>query len=90
VAARLTGQAIDTDRRLDVLRGEEADLVERMAGERSAAAAARVFRDDALIARVARAEQHLGRELERALAMLARLRAGRGDRAPDELGSFCG
>ena len=73
---------------------EEQELVEALLAEREAAAARAVYADDAVVQRVARAESHLSRELDRALAAFERVRAARGrhQASPaDEggLGSFC-
>jgi hypothetical protein len=73
---------------------EEAALVETLLAERCAAAARAVYADEGVIQRVARAESHLSRELDRALAALERVRAARAKREtspvdPVGLGSFC-
>ena len=74
---RLEQAVAEHERTTAERRDEEARLVAELLREREAVAAARVYADDALVQRVARAEGHLSRELDRALALLAARRADR-------------
>jgi hypothetical protein len=70
--------------------GEERELVGRMPSERTRAAAAVVYADERAAATVAKAERHLGRELERMLHLLHGMQAARverGERVGEVLGS---
>ncbi|MDB5314024.1 MAG: hypothetical protein JWO38_8226 [Gemmataceae bacterium] len=68
---------------------DEWALTDRLLGERIRAAAAGLFGDDGVLQRVAKAEGHLGRELERALTLLERLQAARRER-PGPVGDGAG
>jgi hypothetical protein len=61
---------------------EEAQLAAELLANRERATAVRAYADDGLVQRVARAEGHLSRELDRVLALLARCRAGREGEPP--------
>jgi hypothetical protein len=77
VRERLAAARAELKRGVDERRAEETELAAELLATRERAAAARVYADDALVQRVARAEGHLSRELDRTLALLARLAAGR-------------
>lgn len=77
VRERLRSAAAEHERIASERHDEEARLVADLLHERGPAAAARVYADDGLIQRVARAESHLSRELDRALILLVRRRAER-------------
>ncbi len=85
--ARMAEMVAGLERRAEDLRRDEAVLVVELNDERAVAAAARMYADDGLVQRVARAESHLSRELDRTLMMLSRLQ---GDRPVDAGGSRYG
>jgi hypothetical protein len=90
VGGRLHADADSAERRLADLCAEETALSSRLAAERERLAAQAPYANEAMILRIARAEGSLSRELERALAMLDRLRTLRADEEQsDELASFC-
>ena len=77
IRERLRAAAEELERIAAERRAEEARLAAELVQERERAAAARAYADEALVQRVARAEAHLSRELDRALALLAHRRAER-------------
>jgi hypothetical protein len=77
VRARLRAAVEGYERGITDRRREEAELAAQLLREREVAGAARLYADEALIQRVARAETHLSRELNRTLALLAALRIAR-------------
>lgn len=77
VRERLLRAAADLECAEAERRDEEARLVEELLQERERVAASRLLADESLIQRVARAESHLARELDRTLMMLAQRRAER-------------
>ena len=89
--AALSHKVMSAEENLRHHEGEERSLAERLLTERTEAATRAVYADDAAVQRVARAESHLSRELDRALAAFERVRAVRGGREGGsvDLGSFC-
>jgi hypothetical protein len=81
---RLQTEIDECERRIQEQADEEARLVAELLREREAEAAALLCADAGGIERVARAESHLSRELDRTLMVLARLRLGRGSGGSDE------
>jgi hypothetical protein len=77
VRGRLRAGVEEYERAIANREREETELAAQLLREREVAAGALVYADDALVQRVARAEAHLSRELDRALALLAALRADR-------------
>src|SRR5262245_17272794 len=63
-------------------RREEARLAAELLCERETAVAARLYADEGLVKRVARAEAHLSRELNKALGLLAACQAHRAPVVP--------
>ncbi len=77
VAARLNEGTRELAARLATLEAEERELAAGLSADRARAAAAAALADEGLLARVAKVEAHLGRELQRVLGLLDQVRASR-------------
>ncbi len=77
VAERVEAGLAETEESVSRLEAEERDLVGRMLREREVVVAVPAFAEGGVVERVARAETHLSRELDRTLSQLERLRSRR-------------
>ncbi|MBP3956858.1 hypothetical protein J8F10_16420 [Gemmata sp. G18] len=77
IRAELAERIANAERRADERKQEELKLIAEVNEERATSIAAQLYVDEALIQRVARAESHLARELDRTLGMLAKLQGQR-------------